>query len=98
MKKETKVSLIIFCVVLVVAYIFACFIPDEILTYSTKNSTILSFLGDVAVAAIGMRGILAVAIALIAVLLIRIVDSNDEPKKSTAKKSTKTKKSNKETK
>lgn len=93
MKRETKISLIIFCVVLIVAYILTCFIPDEILIYSTKNSTILSFLGDIAVAAIGMRGILAVALALIAVLLIRIVDSDDAPNKSATKKIMKTKKS-----
>ena len=76
MKKETKASLIIFCVVLVVAYIMTCFIPDEILVYNNSTSA-LGFLSNMAVAAVGMRGIIALAIALIVTLLIRIVDSND---------------------
>lgn len=80
MKKETKASLIIFCVVLVIAYIMSCFIPDEILTYNNSTSA-LGFLGNMTVAAVGMRGILSLAIALIVTLLIRIVDS-DEVKKT----------------
>lgn len=92
MKKETKASIIIFCVVFIVAYIMTCFIPDEILKYSTANGSILSFLGDAAVALIGMRGVLAFTFALIATLLVRIVDSEEKTKaetKKTAKKETK---------
>lgn len=85
MKKETKASLIIFCVVLIVAYVMTCFIPEDILRYSTENGSILSFLGDATIALIGMRGILAFAIALIATLLVRIVDSEENVKKSTKK-------------
>lgn len=91
MKKETKASIIIFCVVFIVAYIMTCFIPDEVLSY-TAHDTVLSFLGDATVAIIGMRGVLAFTFALIATLLIRIVDSEEKPKaeaKKTAKKETK---------
>ena len=90
MKKETKASIIIFCVVFIVAYVVTCFVPNEILTYSTEKSLIFGFLGDATVALIGMRGIISLAIALIVVLLIRIVDADEKPKaKTKAKKETK---------
>ena len=85
LKKETKASIIIFCVVFIVAYIMTCFIPDEILRYSTANGSILSFLGDATVALIGMHGVLAFTFALIATLLVRIVDSEEKTKEDTKK-------------
>ena len=88
MKKETKASLIIFCAVFILSYVMTCFIPDEVIKYSTENGSILSFLGDATVALIGMRGLLAFTFALIAALLVRIVDA-EEKKKAEAKKETK---------
>lgn len=91
MKKETKASLIIFCVVFIVAYIMTSFIPNEVITY-TAHETVLSFLGDATVALIGMRGVLSFTFALVATLLIRIVDTEEKTKpeaKRTVKKETK---------
>lgn len=88
MKKSTKSSLIIFIVTLIVGYVMTCFIPDEILSYATINGSVLSFLGSEVVKLIGMRAIIALAIALIVVLLIRIVDT--EEKAETSKKTAKT--------
>lgn len=91
MKKETKASIIIFCVVFIVAYIMTCFIPDETLRYSTAHGSILSFLGDATVALIGMRGVLAFTFALIATLLVRIIDTEEKPKADTKKETKKNK-------
>lgn len=91
MKKETKLGIIIFIVVFLVAYVTLNFVPDELLTYSAVNGSILSFLGMGVANAIGMRAIIAVAIALIVTLLIRIVDpeENPAPKAKSTKKETK---------
>lgn len=82
MKKSTKSSLIIFIVVFIVGYVMACFIPDELLMYTTINGSILSFLGSEIVKITGMRTIIALAIALVAVLLIRIVDTEEKTEKN----------------
>ena len=84
MKKDTIASLIIFCVVFVLAYIMAGFIPNEILAYN-NNTSALSFLGDMAVTVITMRGMLALAIALAVTLLVRIVDTDESGKKQPKK-------------
>ena len=98
MKKSTKSSLIIFIVTLIVGYVMACFIPDEVLAYATINGSLLSFLGDGVAKLVGMRAIIAIAIALVVVLLIRIVDSEEkteQPKETkTAKKPVAKKKAN----
>lgn len=88
MKKSTKTSLIIFIVIFVVGYVMTCFIPDEILRYATINGSVLSFVGNEVVKLVGMRTIVAFAIALIVVLLIRIVDTEEkaETTKKVAKK------------
>lgn len=86
MKKETKFSIIVFIVVVLVAYVTLSFVPDEMLEHSTINGSLLSFLGSSVVKAIGMRAVVAVAIALIVTLLIRIVDTEEK----NTKKSTKT--------
>ena len=78
MKKETKFSIIVFIVVVLVAYVTLSFVPDEMLEHSTINGSLLSFLGTSVVKAIGMRAVVAVAIALIVTLLIRIVDTEEK--------------------
>lgn len=85
MKKTTKSCLIIFIVILMVAYVMACFIPDEVLTYATISGSLLSFLGDQVAKLIGMRAVIAIAIALVVVLLIRIVDTEDKDGQTKAK-------------
>lgn len=85
MKKETKASIIIFCVTFILAYVMMCFVPDEILVYSTEKSLIFGFFGDVTVALIGMRGVISLAIALVTVLLIRIVELEVRPNTETKK-------------
>lgn len=92
MKKTTKASLIIFIVTFIVGYVMASFIPEEILSYSTLNGSILSFLGSSVAKMVGMRTIIAVAIALTVTLLIRIIEPEEKKetkkvtKKTTAKK------------
>ena len=85
MKKSTKSSLIIFIVIFVVGYVMACFIPDDVLAYATISGSLLSFLGDQVAKLIGMRAIIAIAIALVVVLLIRIVDTEDKDGQTKAK-------------
>lgn len=94
MKKSTKISIIIFIVTFLVGYVMALFIPDEALTYVTINGSILSFLGDEVAKFVGMRTIIATAVATVVVLLIRIVDSDEEEK--TTKKLTSKKPTNKQ--
>ncbi|MBR6033254.1 MAG: hypothetical protein IKP28_00635 [Clostridia bacterium] len=88
MKKSTKASLIIFIVTFLVGYVMASFIPDELLSYSTLNGSILSFLGSSVAKAVGMRTVLSVAIALAVTLLVRIIDTEDK-KEVVTKKTTK---------
>lgn len=89
MKKETKFSIIIFIVVVLVAYVALSFVPDEVLEYSVANGSLLSFLSLGVVKVIGMRAIISIAIALIVTLLIRIVDTEEKPLVKTTKKETK---------
>ncbi len=92
MKKSTKSSLIIFIVTLIVGYVMTCFIPDELLNYTILNGSILSFIGDEVTKLVGMRTIIAVALALITVLLIRIVDTREIEENNKVEKKTATKK------
>ena len=87
MKKSTKASLLIFFVTFILGYVMASFIPDEILSYSTLNGSLLSFLGSSVAKIVGMRTILAVAIATAVTLLVRIIDTDEysEVKKSNKK-------------
>lgn len=97
MKKSTKISIIIFIVTFLMGYVMALFIPEEVLTYVTINGSILSFLGDEVAKFIGMRTIIAITIAIVVVLLIRIVDGDeeDEEGKTTKKITNKQKKDSK---
>ena len=69
----------------------ASFIPEELLSYSTLNGSLLGFLGSSVAKLIGMRTILAIAIATAVTLLIRIIDTEEKTEKGkVSKKSTKT--------
>ena len=86
MKKDTKASLIIFIGVFVLAYVMTLFIPDEVMAYST-NGGLLSFFGSSVARLVGIRTIVALAMAIAVTLLVRIVDP--EEKKSSKKTTTK---------
>ena len=91
MKKDTKASLIIFVGVFILAYVMTLFIPDETMAYTT-NGGLLSFFGTSVAKLVGIRTIVAVAIATAVTLLVRIVDSEEKKEVSKTVKKVATKK------
>ena len=92
MKKDTKASLIIFVGVFILAYVMTLFIPDELMAYTT-NGGLLSFFGTSVAKLVGIRTIIAIAIATAVTLLVRIVDPEEKKDASkTVKKASSTKK------
>ena len=94
MKKETKASLIIFVAVFILAFVMTLFIPDDAMAYST-NGGLLSFLGTSVAKLVGIRTIVALAIAIAVTLLVRIVDPEEKKETTKSGKKTVTKTANK---
>ena len=91
MKKSTKSSLIVFCVTFIVAMVMVGLVPDEMLRYTELSGLLgtISFFGMKITQLIGVRTILALAIALTVMLLVRIVDTDEEKSKKKLNKTAK---------
>ena len=85
MKKDTKASLIIFAGVFILAFVMTLFVPDDVMAYTTHGG-LLSAFGTSVAKLVGIRTIIAWAIAVAVTLLVRIVDPEQKAEAKAARK------------